>query len=148
MVEYFLGEYGYSPLSNGCPSSSPWIQPFAYARIGLLKGIWVSGWETSADYIPGWASGSILKMNYTYSGDQVAQIDSCLLDATTPRTETYGYDPLVRLTSASRTTANFAAAPGLLRSTERSMRGKTLWSFGPRVWFRCLSCRNAQGVLD
>jgi len=114
-VEYFRGE-AYSQLSNGCPASSPWIQPFGNAGNEVLKGLWVSGWETSADYVPGWASGSILKMNYTYAGDQVSQIDSCLLDATTPRTEQYGYDPLVRLTSASRPAGNFADAGGSFNS--------------------------------
>jgi len=121
-VEYFRGET-YSTLSNGCPATSPWIQPFAYAGHQVLKGLWVSSWETSADYVPGWASGSILKMNYTYAGDQVTQIDSCLLDATTARIERFkddsnnpGYDPLLRLILATRPSGNFAAAGGSFNS--------------------------------
>jgi len=133
-VEYARGYYNYSPLSGGCPTTSPTIWPFSFAYFyqSTPMGIWVSGLADSDTYRPGYANGSILKMNYKYSGDQVAQIDSCLLDATTPRTEVYGdavtgapgYDPLQRLILATRPAGNFAAAGGSFSSRAYGYDGR------------------------
>ena len=133
-VEYARGYYNYSPLSGGCPTTSPTIWPFSYAYAfqATPMGIWVSGLTGSDTYSPGYANGSILKMNYKYSGDQVAQIDSCLLDATTPRTEVYGdavsgapgYDPLLRLILATRPAGNFTAVGGSFNSRAYGYDGR------------------------
>src|SRR5260370_39347104 len=61
-------------------------------------------------------------MNYTYSGDQVTRVDTCVLDATTPRTESYGYDQLVRSTSGLQ--PNFAAVGGSFSSRNYDYDGR------------------------
>ena len=77
-----------------------------------MRTLWVSTLGTGQSYIPGSGNGAVLKLLYTWAGEQVAQTDTCLLNATVPRTETFAYDQLVRLTTAGRPVNNFAATGG------------------------------------
>ena len=52
----------------------------------------------------------IYKRGYAWRGDQVTQVDTCPLKATTPLEQAYAYDGQTRLTSATRPPGNFAAA--------------------------------------
>ncbi len=93
-------------------------------RNPIARGIDALGSSSmgAGTYTPGSANGSILKMNYTYSGDQVTRVDTCVLDATTPRTESYGYDQLVRSTSGLQ--PNFAAVGGSFSSRNYDYDGR------------------------
>ena len=66
---------------------------------GRLRGLWVTLGAFSAGS-PNTGASQVYTRTYTWQADQVAQIDTCLLSATTPQTETYAYDRMMRLTSA------------------------------------------------
>ena len=68
--------------------------------------------------------GDIYQRTYTWQADQVAQIDTCLLGATTPRTETYSYDGALRLTGAARPAGNADATGGAFTSRSYNYDGR------------------------
>jgi len=93
LVEYLPGDNAATP---GCPAT----RPTAVDATGRLRGLWVSSLGRSGD---------LFKLTYTWQADQVAQTDTCLLGAASPRTETFTYDRTLRLTAASRSTASGGA---------------------------------------
>ncbi len=130
-VEYVLGEYANPPGPGTCPSAIPGAPSSGTERAGRLKALWVSTLPTGQNFSPGSGNGAIEKMSYTFQADQVKQIDTCLLDATVPRTEIYGpdslpgYDQLLRLTNAGRwPTGNFAATGGAFNSRSYGYSGR------------------------
>ncbi|MBN8232579.1 RHS repeat-associated core domain-containing protein [Corallococcus macrosporus] len=104
-VEYALGDNGTQPPSGcsvGFPSSS------ASDLTGRLRSLRVS----SGGFTPGTGSGDIYKRTYTWTADQVVRMDTCVLGATTPRTELFDYDSMLRLISATRPPGNDEATGG------------------------------------
>ncbi|WP_158617077.1 RHS repeat-associated core domain-containing protein [Corallococcus exercitus] len=106
-VEYALGDDGTQPPSN-CSAAFPSASNSDLT--GRLRSLRVS----QNDYNPGspFNIGDIYKRTYTWNADQVVRTDTCLLGATTPRTELYAYDRTLRLMSASRPTGNWEATGG------------------------------------
>jgi RHS repeat-associated protein len=96
-VEYALGDTG-SQLPNSCPTNVP--NSFGDGT-GRVRALWVSTLASGQAYVPGSGNGAVLKQIYTWSEDQLYQSDSCLLGASSPRSETYGRDGMQRLTSAT-----------------------------------------------
>lgn len=108
-VEYALGDEGHLPPSScgvGFPSSA------GSDLTGNLRSLRVS----SGAFTPGSGSGDIYKRTYTWKADQVARTDTCLLGATTARTELFDYDRTLRLTSATRPWGNSDATGGTFHS--------------------------------
>ncbi|NTX06554.1 RHS repeat-associated core domain-containing protein [Myxococcus sp. CA040A] len=104
-VEYALGDDGHLPPANcgvGFPSS------LGSDLTGRLRSLRVS----SGAFTPGTGGGDIYKRTYTWKADQVARTDTCLLGATTARTELFDYDRALRLTSATRPSGNSDATGG------------------------------------
>ncbi|QSQ24501.1 hypothetical protein JY651_05985 [Pyxidicoccus parkwayensis] len=116
-VEYMLGDNG-AQAPSACPSTPP--SAVASDLTGRLRALRVS----SGNFNPGTSSGDIFKRTYTWAGDQVAQLDSCLLGATTPRTETFSYDRTLRLKTAGRPSGNFAATGGAFESRSYEYNGR------------------------
>jgi RHS repeat-associated protein len=108
-VEYALGDDG-SVAPGDCGAGFPAVATSDLT--GRLRALWVS----HGRFTPGVGSGDIYKRAYTWKADQVARIDTCLLGAMTPRTETYSYDRTLRLTGAGRPPGNFAATGGAFSS--------------------------------
>ncbi|MBN8467983.1 RHS repeat-associated core domain-containing protein [Corallococcus exiguus] len=104
-VEYALGDNGAQPPTDctvGFPSAS------ASDLTGRLRSLRVS----SGGFTPGTGSGDIYKRTYTWMADQVVRTDTCVLGATTPRTELFSYDSMLRLVSATRPQGNDEATGG------------------------------------
>ncbi|NTX35868.1 RHS repeat-associated core domain-containing protein [Myxococcus sp. CA033] len=99
-VEYAFGDNASSSPSS-CPASAPSIS--SGDATGRIRALWVSSLASGASFTPGSGNGAVLKQLYTWQADQLVRADSCLLGASSPRTETYGYDGQLRLTSASGT---------------------------------------------
>jgi len=95
-VEYMLGDDGTSP-PDGCPSSAP--DTVSPDHTGRLRGLWVTRGEFTAGSPH--TGNKLYTRTYTWQADQVAEIDTCLLSAASPQTETYSYDHIMRLTSAT-----------------------------------------------
>jgi len=96
-IEYMLGDDSSTAPSAGseCPASAP--DPGSGSdHTGRLRALRVS----SGAFDPGVSNGHIYKRTYTWTADQVARIDTCVLDAGV-RTETFSYDQMLRLTSAT-----------------------------------------------
>ncbi|MBZ4398700.1 RHS repeat protein [Myxococcus sp. AS-1-15] len=108
-VEYMLGGSA-GEVPTACPASAPSVS--GGDLTGRLRALRVS----TGTLTPGAGSGDIYKRTYTWSGDQVSQVDTCVLGATTPRVETYGYDRSLRLVTAGRPTGNVAATGGAYTS--------------------------------
>lgn len=108
-MEYALGDDG-SIAPAGCGVDFPSMA--SSDLTGRLRSLRIS----QGPFVPGTGSGDIYQRTYTWSADQVARIDTCLLGATTPRTETYAYDRTLRLTGAGRPEGNFTAAGGAFSS--------------------------------
>jgi RHS repeat-associated protein len=96
-VEYMLGDHAQAAPSAGaeCPSSPP-ATGAGSDNSGRLRALRVS----SGAFDAGASSGDIYKRLYTWNAEQVTRVDTCLLDGGA-RTETYGYDQTLRLTSAT-----------------------------------------------
>lgn len=94
-VEYFLGDRPTDVPPASCPTTPPSMASSDYS--GRLRGLWVS----SGPFVPGAGNGSHFRQTYTWSGEQLTQVDTCLLDASTPRMERYSYDRALRLVSAT-----------------------------------------------
>jgi RHS repeat-associated protein len=92
-VEYMLGDDGSQPPA-GCTSKVP--SAAKSDLTGRLRALRVG----TGSFTAGVNSGDIYQRMYTWQADQVGQIDTCLLKATMPRTETYSYDAALRLTGA------------------------------------------------
>ncbi|MCY1019868.1 RHS repeat-associated core domain-containing protein [Pyxidicoccus sp. MSG2] len=130
-VEYALGDNGTLAPANcavGFPSA------LDSDRTGRTRSLRVS----SGAFTPGSGSGDIYKRTYTWKADQVARTDTCLLGATTPRTELFDYDQTLRLASATRPTGNDDATGGAFYSQtfgydRRSNRTSFLQSGGYNV---------------
>jgi RHS repeat-associated protein len=97
-VEYGLGSNG-QVVPSGCgplfPSSNPVEDPSDLT--GRLRSLRVS----SGTVPPGTGRGDLYQRNYTWQADQVVRTDTCLLGSTTPQTETFTYDAVLRLTQAT-----------------------------------------------
>ncbi|WP_223631603.1 hypothetical protein [Corallococcus sp. EGB] len=106
-VEYALGDDGTQAPAN-CSAAFP------SAANSDLTGRVRSLRVNRDDFTPGstFNNGGIYKRTFTWSADQVVRTDTCLLGATTPRTELYAYDRTLRLTSASRPPGNWDATGG------------------------------------
>ncbi|WP_239014657.1 RHS repeat-associated core domain-containing protein [Archangium violaceum] len=94
-VEYGLGDDG-SVAPAGCSATFP--SAAASDLTGRLRGLRVS----SGTVAMGAGAGDIYQRTYTWKADQVVRTDTCLLGATLPRTETYGYDRTLRLKGMQR----------------------------------------------
>ena len=110
LVEYLPGDNAASP---GCPAA----RPTSNDATGRLRALWVSS-------VGGPTPGDILKLTYSWQGDQITETDTCLLGSTTPRTETFSYDATLRLTGAGRPAGNFAAAGGAFSSRTYGYDGR------------------------
>ena len=108
-VEYALGDDG-SQAPVDC--AAPFPSAASSDLTGRLRSLRVS----SGTVAMGAGIGDIYKLTYTWNADQVVRTDTCLLGATTPRTETYSYDRTLRLTGAGRPAGNFAATGGAFDS--------------------------------
>ncbi|WP_338269872.1 RHS repeat-associated core domain-containing protein, partial [Corallococcus caeni] len=106
-VEYALGDNA-SAAPTSCPSAFPSVS--SSDTTGRLRALWVSTLASGTNFTPGSGNGAILKQVYTWQADQLVRSDSCLLGATSPLTETYGYDGLLRLTSATGTLSTTGGA--------------------------------------
>ncbi len=116
-VEYMLGDDASQPPA-GCTADAP---SFAAGDLtGRLRALRVG----SGAFSPGANRGDIYQRTYTWQADQVAQIDICLLGATTPRTETYSYDGALRLTGAARPAGNADATGGAFTSRSYGYDGR------------------------
>ncbi|WP_375759283.1 RHS repeat-associated core domain-containing protein [Corallococcus exercitus] len=106
-VEYALGDDG-TQAPTGCSVAFP--SAANSDLTGRLRSLRVY----RDDFNPGstFNDGGIYKRTYTWNADQVARTDTCLLGATTPRTELFAYDRPLRLTSASRSAGNWDATGG------------------------------------
>lgn len=116
-VEYLLGDNG-ATAPAACPATAP--STAGSDLTGRLRALRVS----SGNFTPGTSSGDIYKRTYTWAGDQVAQLDSCLLGATTPRIETFGYDRTLRLKTAGRPSGNVVATGGAFTSRSYGYDGR------------------------
>ncbi|AKQ64855.1 Rhs family protein [Myxococcus hansupus] len=108
-VEYMLGDNSGS-VPAACPAAPPIVA--SGDLTGRLRALRVSTGTLAA----GAGSGDIYKQTYTWHGDQVSQVDTCVLGATTPRIETFGYDRSLKLVSAERPMGNVAATGGAYAS--------------------------------
>ncbi|HZH75628.1 MAG TPA: RHS repeat-associated core domain-containing protein [Archangium sp.] len=108
-VEYALGDDG-SVAPVGCSAVFP--STASSDLTGRLRSLRV----TQGTVAMGAGIGDIYRRTYTWKAGHVVRTDSCLLEATVPNTETYGYDRTLRLTGASRPAGNFAAAGGAFDS--------------------------------
>ncbi|MCY1047444.1 hypothetical protein OV208_39465 [Corallococcus sp. bb12-1] len=110
-VEYAMGDDG-----TLAPSNCSVVFPSAANSdlTGRLRSLRV----VRDEFLPGSSNnnGDIYKRTYTWKADQVVRTDTCLLGATTPRTEIYNYDPTLRLTSATRPSGNDDATGGAFSS--------------------------------
>jgi RHS repeat-associated protein len=104
-IEYMLGGDG-TAAPSACPTSVPSASTSDHT--GRLRGLWVS----SGTQTPGTATGDLYTRTYTWQADQIVRTDSCALGASVPHTETYGYDALLRLTSAGRPSGGAMADVG------------------------------------
>ncbi|WP_158625701.1 RHS repeat protein [Corallococcus carmarthensis] len=106
-VEYALGD-------DGTQAPTHCSVAFPSATNSDLTGRLRSLRVYRDDFNPGstFNDGGIYKRTYTWNADQVVRADTCLLGATTPRTELYAYDRTLRLTSAARPTGNAYATGG------------------------------------
>lgn len=95
-VEYMLGDDG-TVAPTGCPTSAP--STGSSDHTGYLRALWVTGGAFSAGSPS--TSNETYRRVYTWQGDQVKEIDSCLLSASSSQKETYSYDRLLRLASAT-----------------------------------------------
>ncbi|MCP3140689.1 RHS repeat-associated core domain-containing protein [Pyxidicoccus xibeiensis] len=116
-VEYLLGDNA-SQAPSACPTAAPSMA--GSDLTGRLRALRVS----TGSFSPGTSSGDIYKRTYTWAGDQVARLDTCLLGATTPRIETFEYDRTLRLKAAGRPTGNFAATGGAFASRSYGYDGR------------------------
>ncbi|WP_169831883.1 RHS repeat-associated core domain-containing protein [Corallococcus exiguus] len=101
-VEYALGDNA-SVAPSACPTAPPAVT--TGDSTGRQRALWVSSLATGVAFIPGAGNGNVLKQTYTWQADQLVRSDSCLLGSAAPRTETFGYDGMLRLTSATGTLA-------------------------------------------
>ncbi|MCP3168876.1 RHS repeat-associated core domain-containing protein [Myxococcus qinghaiensis] len=108
-VEYALGDDG-SVTPSGCAAAFP--SSTSSDLTGRLRSLRVS----SGAFVAGSGAGNIYKRSYTWQADQVARIDTCLLGASTPRTELYSYDRTLRLTMATRPSSNAYDTGGAFES--------------------------------
>ncbi|WP_146210166.1 RHS repeat-associated core domain-containing protein [Vitiosangium sp. GDMCC 1.1324] len=90
-VEYGLGDNG-SVAPTGCSTTFPSVA--SSDLTGRLRSLRVS----SGAMAMGTGAGDIYQRTYTWKADQVVRTDTCLLGASAPRTESYGYDRTLRLT--------------------------------------------------
>ncbi|NNB96512.1 RHS repeat-associated core domain-containing protein [Corallococcus exiguus] len=118
-VEYALGDN-----ATAAPSSCPSAVPNAGTgdATGRQRALWVSTLASGANFTPGSGNGTVFKQLYTWQADQLVRADSCLLGATSPLTETYDYDGLLRLTSATGTLST-AGGPFTSRAFAYDARG-------------------------
>ncbi|NMO14731.1 RHS repeat-associated core domain-containing protein [Pyxidicoccus fallax] len=118
-VEALLGGDATVPPAAGSECSA--TRPVAPGdSTGRLRSLWV----TKLISVPYGTTQDLYKRTYTWAADQVARIDTCLLGATVPRTETYAYDGMLRLTSASRPAGNVAAAGGAFSAQSYQYDGR------------------------
>ncbi|RKH98181.1 RHS repeat-associated core domain-containing protein [Corallococcus sp. AB038B] len=115
--EFMLGD-NTAVAPAACPTAAPNLS--SGDMTGRLRSLRVS----SGPFSPGAGNGDIYQRGYTWTGDQVARLDTCLLGATTPRTETYAYDRTLRLVGAGRPTGNFAATGGAFDSRTYQYDGR------------------------
>ncbi|MFB1484976.1 RHS repeat-associated core domain-containing protein [Corallococcus sp. RDP092CA] len=116
-MEFMLGD-NTAVAPAACPTAAPNLS--SGDMTGRLRSLRVS----SGSFSPGSGNGDIYQRGYTWTGDQVARLDTCLLGATTPRTETYAYDRTLRLVGAGRPTGNFAATGGAFASRTYQYDGR------------------------
>lgn len=116
-MEFMVGD-NTSVEPSACPTAVPNLS--SGDMTGRLRSLRVS----SGSFSPGSGSGDIYQRGYTWTGDQVARLDTCLLGATTPRTETYAYDRTLRLVGAGRPTGNFEATGGAFESRTYQYDGR------------------------
>lgn|GEM_PF-1187751 len=109
-VDYQLSTSTTTPPASCAVGSEGW--PGSTDFSGRVRSIFVSPGSLALNQ----GSGSIYKRFYTWKADQVVRTDTCLLGATTPVTEQFTYDGLLRLTSATRPSGNFAATGGAFNS--------------------------------
>ncbi|WP_141257525.1 MULTISPECIES: RHS repeat-associated core domain-containing protein [unclassified Myxococcus] len=74
-------------------------------KTGRIRALWVSTLGSGASWVPGAGNGAVLRQTYDWSADQVKRSISCLLGSSifTSPVQTFSYDRLLRLTSATGT---------------------------------------------
>ncbi|WP_408888349.1 RHS repeat-associated core domain-containing protein [Myxococcus faecalis] len=116
-------DYSYSSSTETAPDSCAvtaggW--PGTWDLSGRVRSLFVSTGSLALNQ----GSGNLYKRFYTWKADQIVRTDTCLLGATTPVTEQFTYDGLLRLTSATRPTGNFAATGGAFSSRGYTYDGR------------------------
>ncbi|MCP3062971.1 hypothetical protein LXT21_29725 [Myxococcus sp. K38C18041901] len=116
-------DYSYSSSTETAPASCAvtaggWPGTFDFS--GRVRSLFVSTGPLALNQ----GSGNLYKRFYTWKADQIVRTDTCLLGATTPVTEQFTYDGLLRLTSATRPTGNFAATGGAFSSRGYTYDGR------------------------
>ncbi|WP_181791265.1 RHS repeat-associated core domain-containing protein [Myxococcus llanfairpwllgwyngyllgogerychwyrndrobwllllantysiliogogogochensis] len=117
-VDYSLSSTTETPPASCAVGAGGW--PGSRDLSGRVRSLFVSPGPLALNQ----GSGSIYKRFYTWKADQVARTDTCLLGATTPVTEQFTYDGLLRLASATRPTGNFAATGGAFNSRVYTYDGR------------------------
>ncbi|WP_248543351.1 RHS repeat-associated core domain-containing protein [Myxococcus fulvus] len=116
-------DYSYSSSTETAPASCAvtaegW--PGTWDFSGRVRSLFVSTGSLALNQ----GSGNLYKRFYTWKADQIVRTDTCLLGATTPVTEQFTYDGLLRLTSATRPIGNFAATGGAFSSRGYTYDGR------------------------
>ncbi|NMO14735.1 RHS repeat-associated core domain-containing protein [Pyxidicoccus fallax] len=104
-VEFSLGDNA-TVAPAGCSVMPPSMATSDLS--GRVRALRVS----SGAFISGAGAGDIFQRTFTWKADQVVRTDSCLLQATTAKTELFTYDLAVRLASGGRTSGNFTSTGG------------------------------------
>ncbi|WP_375759057.1 RHS repeat-associated core domain-containing protein [Corallococcus exercitus] len=98
-VEYARG--GDASAAATCATTMP--SAATGDKTGRIRALWVSTLAANAEFVPGSGNGSVLKQFYSWQADQLVDSYSCLLGATSARTEHYSQDWMLRLTGATGT---------------------------------------------
>ncbi|MFP2930506.1 RHS repeat-associated core domain-containing protein [Pyxidicoccus sp. 3LG] len=104
-VEYALGDNA-TVAPAGCSAAPPSMASSDLS--GRVRALRVS----SGAFVPGTGAGDIFQRTFTWTANQVVRTDSCLLQATTAKTELFTYHPTLRLTGANRSSSNFTTTGG------------------------------------
>ncbi|MBF5046407.1 RHS repeat-associated core domain-containing protein [Simulacricoccus sp. 17bor-14] len=130
-VEYALGQAGNTPPAYTALSDASQLVP---DTTGRTRALWVTNLGVGGTFVPGSGSGNILRQFYTWTADQVVRSDTHLLGATTPRTETYSYDKLLRLTAATGTLSAAGGSFGSRAYSYDARGNRTSESGESRSW--------------
>ncbi|PTL74919.1 RHS repeat-associated core domain-containing protein, partial [Vitiosangium sp. GDMCC 1.1324] len=115
-LEYLLGDNAGTAPSSSCPSTMPSQSSSDWT--GRLRALWLS----SGAQPLGSGSGDLFKRTYTWQADQVSQINTCVRSASS-QVEQFGYDRLLRLTSATMPSVTSTGGSYRIKSPAYDSRG-------------------------